>query len=140
MSRTVLVFANSNRVQLTGPAFDSRREDEMNGNRVAIFTLRESKRGDRLEFVISGLPDRDHSALYASFSLSAILLLWGVFSALRRSPADEARQRRERLTEELVTLERAHQQGDERDDQRYQSRRRELIEQLQAVWRGPSES
>ncbi|MEI6668281.1 MAG: hypothetical protein WCP29_09010 [Acidobacteriota bacterium] len=96
--------------------------------------------GAVLNVALSGVPSRNRTGRYAALVLAVLVLLGGVWGAATASARTgdlarkaEVEQRRARLLAELVRLDKQFQAGGA-DTTRYQSRRTDLLNQLERVY------
>jgi hypothetical protein len=97
--------------------------------------------GERLRFTMTGLPRRATWPRWTALALGAVILAAGAWASIaiggRATAAAERcrllQDRRDRLFADLVRIEQEHRAGD-LDDQRYATRRRELVAQLERIY------
>lgn len=121
------------------------KEKDSQGNAVSLYELGDIPAGGKIKIRISGLPKVDKTGHLIAIIVCMLLLgwgLWGVFGGPRAASGkdekaklerknQELRNRREKLFEELVALEKRRRSGASVDE----TRREQLVSQLETVYR-----
>jgi len=92
--------------------------------------------GAPLTVTLSNLPFHSHTPRYAALGLAGLIIVLGIWMAVRSGPAPEARslaQRREQLLQELTQLEVRRARG-AISAERFGSKRRRLVTELEQVY------
>ena len=121
------------------------KEKDSAGNSVSLYELGDIPAGGKVKIRISGLPKVDKTGHIIAVVVSSLLFCWAVWGVLGARVGKggkeekeklsrkfrDLRNRREKLFEELVALERRRRSGGNVDD----SRREQLVSQLESVYR-----
>jgi hypothetical protein len=147
LGQTVLIIEQAGNLSAEGPGIGARQERELNGHKYWVMPIEAIAPGQKLAFVVSGLPVTDATGRIASATLALLLVVASVLFA--RKPAggkgqtavadrDRLMQRREALFQQLIDAERdrraqpasAGQQNDAA-----KNRRNEIVAKLESVYR-----
>ena len=129
--RTIFIVANSDKVQVTGPAFESRKVEKMGERMATVVTFGAVSAGATLDFTMTNLPSRDDRVIYGVVGASVCVLLWGVIAFIGARRAGD--RRREALLDQLTALE-EQREADKIDEEAYQGHRHALLTELRQIW------
>jgi hypothetical protein len=125
--------------RLTSPQVTRQQEMPVSGGTYIAAAGGRLAAGQPLVLTLSGMPHHSSAPLGVALGLVAVIVLFGVFAAVRPVP-DQARDgrrqlmaRREKLLQELVRLEADHRRG-RVDQARYTDRREEIVSALERVY------
>lgn len=121
------------------------KEKDSQGNAVSLYELGDIPAGGKVKIRITGLPKVDKTGHLIAIIVSVLLLGWGLWGVLggKRGTSDkdekaklerknqDLRNRREKLFDELVALEKRRRSGASVDE----ARREQLVSQLETVYR-----
>jgi hypothetical protein len=121
------------------------KEKDSAGNSVSLYELGDIPAGGKVKIRITGLPKVDKTGHIIAIVVSSLLFCWAVWGVLGARVGKggkeekeklsrkfrDLRNRREKLFEELVALERRRRSGGTVDD----GRREQLVSQLESVYR-----
>lgn len=124
-------------LQMSSPQFQQQQEANAGGAPFLMATGGRIDAGNALTLTLSGLPHRSQTLRNVGIAAGVLILAAGLWIAI--SPGRTARtgdedllRRKEKLLNELVTLEAQHRDG-RGDPRRYGARRQSLVAQLERV-------
>lgn len=141
MTSPLLIIPDSYQLAVEGEGLRTLpKEKDQQGNAVSLYELPNVPAGGTIKLTFRGLPSVDRTGHIVAIVISVLLVAWGVWGALSVKRADtekvdrkrqDLRNRREKLFDELVALERKRRDGGDLDTKR----RDQLVAQLESVYR-----
>jgi hypothetical protein len=148
LGQTVLIIEQAGNLSAEGPGIGARQERELNGHKYWVMPMETIAPGQKLAFMVTGLPVTDATGRIASGTLAILLVVASVLFA--RKPAggkgravvddrDRLMQRREALFQQLLEAERERRtqpngagpgHGETAKD-----RRNQIVAKLESVYR-----
>ena len=140
MTQFTLLAQKIGAMTVSSPQMSEHRDMEADGQSYIVGQGPAIAPGTTVTLTLSGVPHPPSWPKNLALTLSVALLAWGAWAALRVRETDEQKARRaklqakrEKLFGELAAVEQQHRAG-AIDPQRYDSRRRELLAALEAVY------
>jgi hypothetical protein len=139
LGQTTVIVSQVGDVRFTSPQVQSHREMPGEGHRFLMGTGPGLPAGSVLQLDLTGLPYHSRVPRYTALALAALIVGFGVWlaasddRAARQADRERLEGRREALLNELVQLEERHRAG-RGDPARYETRRRDLIAQLEEIY------
>ena len=146
LGATVLIIEQAGDLTVEGPGIGARQARELSGHKYWVMPIEAIAPGQKLAFLVTGLPTSDYTGRIAAGALALLLVLASVVFARKpasgRHPsavADRGRlmERREALFQQLITAERERrtQAAGIALGEGAKERRNELVTKLESVYR-----
>ena len=141
MKSPLLIIPDSHNLTVKGEGLRVLpKEKDQQGNPISLYEMPSIPAGGALKLTFSGLPKIDRSGHMLVLGVSLVLLAWGIWGVASAKRADtgkldrkrqDLRNRREKLFDELLSLEQRRGGGTDVDAHR----REQLVSQLESVYR-----
>jgi|GEM_PF-4588808 hypothetical protein len=132
---SVIAVTNNENVNVEGPSFaEKRMNPNATGTQSTMYVLKPVNPGGTLEVTISDIPHRPLWPIFATFGLTLLILIWGLYGwATGRARAEITVGRREALLNQLVELNKRKKAG-RVTEEKFQSKHQNLMTELRQVW------
>ena len=144
LGETVLIIEQAGNLSVEGPGIGARQARELNGHKYWVMPMVAIAPGQKLAFLVTGLPSTDNSGRIASATLALLLVVASALFARKpaggRSPTavadrDRLMERRETLFQQLVETERERRTQAAGPGEAAKDRRNQLVAKLESVYR-----
>lgn len=143
LGATTMIVEEHGPLSVEGPGIGARQERELNGHKYWVMPIEAIAPGQKLSFLVSGLPAPDYTGRIASGTLALLLVVASV--VFGRKPAggrnqgvaerDRLMERREALFQQLVEAERERRTQTSASGDGAKDRRNQLVAKLESVYR-----
>jgi hypothetical protein len=143
LGATTLIVEEHGNLSVEGPGIGARQERELNGHKYWVMPIEAIAPGQKLSFLVTGLPAPDYTGRIASGTLALLLVVASV--VFGRKPAggrnqlvadrDRLMERREALFQQLVEAERERRTQTGAGADGAKDRRNQLVAKLESVYR-----
>ena len=144
LGQSVLILEQAGDLNAEGPGIGARQSRELNGHKYWVMPIEAIAPGQKLSFVVTGLPTTDNTGRIASGTLALLLVLASVVFGRKpaggRNPSavadrDRLMERREALFQQLMTAERERRTQAAGVADAAKERRNQLVGKLETVYR-----
>jgi len=143
LGATTMIVEEHGNLSVEGPGIGARQERELNGHKYWVMPIEAIAPGQKLSFLVTGLPAPDYTGRIASGTLALLLVVASV--VFGRKPAggrdqvvadrDRLMERREALFQQLVEAERERRTQTGAAGDGAKERRNQLVAKLESVYR-----
>jgi hypothetical protein len=146
LGTTTLIIEQVGNLAVEGPGIGARQSREVNGRKYWVMPIEAVSPGQKLSFLVTGLPSTDNTGRIAAGALALLLVLASVVfgrrpvggerKAAALADRDRLLARRETLFEQLLVAERERRaQGVTATDASAKERRNQIVAKLEGVYR-----